>query len=169
MAGTPFGTPSSAGPTGRWCRRPSRPCGATSPRTVSRWAVTGPGVLVTDWTAEEGADPRWHADRAAAERSYKLSVHDPRARTATYDRLAGLQLARGCRLLAAGRAVVTDRLHGHLLSLLLGLPHVALPDWHGKLTDLRDTWIAHWPTARLAHTPAEALARARQMAGARTA
>ncbi len=45
---------------------------------------------------------------------------------ATYDPLARERVARGCRLLSRGRAVITDRLHGHILCTLLGIPHVVL-------------------------------------------
>ena len=38
-------------------------------------------------------------------------------RSGWYDAVARARLARGCRLLSSGRVVITDRLHGHILSL----------------------------------------------------
>jgi exopolysaccharide biosynthesis predicted pyruvyltransferase EpsI len=124
-------------------------------------------VLVTDWTTGQGATPAWTAQARSAAQAYQGAVGDPGARAAASDRLAALQLSRGCRLLASGRVVVTDRLHGHLLSLLLGLPHVILGDRHGKIASTRATWTCHWPATRWARTPQEALAHARDLAAAR--
>jgi len=44
----------------------------------------------------------------------------------TYLWAAGARLRRGCDVLSQGRVVIADRLHGHILSLLLGLPHVLM-------------------------------------------
>lgn len=125
-------------------------------------------VLVTDWAAGQGATPAWTARARTAAAAYQGAVGDPGARAAASDRLAALQLRRGCGLLADGRVVITDRLHGHLLSLLLGLPHVILPDRHGKIANTRETWTCDWPTTRWARTPAEALAHARDLAAGPT-
>jgi pyruvyl transferase EpsO len=61
-------------------------------------------------------------------------------RGARYDALARARLARGCRLLSAGRVVITDRLHAHLLSLLLGIPHAVLDNSYGKLRRFLALW-----------------------------
>jgi len=68
---------------------------------------------------------------------------------ATYTPVARHRLARGCRLLARGRVVVTDRLHGHILALLLGQPHVLLDNSYGKLKSFVQSWttdceLTHW-------------------------
>jgi pyruvyl transferase EpsO len=125
-------------------------------------------VLVTDWAAGQGASPAWTAQANTATQAYQSAVGDPAALAAASDRLAALQLSRGCRLLASGRVVVTDRLHGHLLSLLLGLPHVILGDRYGKIANTRATWSSDWPATRWARTPKEALAHARDLAAARS-
>jgi len=133
---------------------------AGQPLPVLDRTVLDRNVLITDWAAGQGADPRWTADERAAERAYQAAAGDPGARAAASDRLAELQLSRGCRLLASGLAVITDRLHGHLLSLLLGLPHVHLADRYGKVASSCETWTSGWPAARSARTPDEALALA---------
>jgi pyruvyl transferase EpsO len=48
---------------------------------------------------------------------------------------------RGFRMLASADRVVTDRLHGHIMSSLLGKPHVVLDNIYGKIA----TYIAAWP------------------------
>jgi len=59
-----------------------------------------------------------------------------------YTPLARQRLHRGLHVLAAGGAVVTDRLHGHVLSLLLDIPHVVLDNSYGKLSSFVDTWTS---------------------------
>lgn len=50
-----------------------------------------------------------------------------------YRRHALLRLNRGLHQLGSARIVVTDRLHGHILSSLLGLPHVVMDNSYGKI------------------------------------
>lgn len=47
---------------------------------------------------------------------------------------------RGFDLLASARYVVTDRLHGHIMSSLLGRPHVVLDNSYGKLSNFIQAW-----------------------------
>ena len=61
-------------------------------------------------------------------------------RAASYETAARARVLRGCRLLSSGRVVITDRLHAHLLSLLLGIPHAVLDNSYGKLGRFLDTW-----------------------------
>jgi exopolysaccharide biosynthesis predicted pyruvyltransferase EpsI len=68
---------------------------------------------------------------------------------ASHRRVARQRLRRGTRLLQSARVVITDRLHGHVLSLLLGIPHVVIGDRNGKLRRFIDTWtssstLLHW-------------------------
>lgn len=72
--------------------------------------------------------------------------------------LARMRLVRGLRLFSGARAVVTDRLHGHVLCTLLGIPNVLLPDAFGKNRGLYETWTRHLPGCAFAETPAQALA-----------
>lgn len=61
-------------------------------------------------------------------------------RRARYEAAARARLLRGCRLLSSGRVVITDRLHAHILSLLLGIPHAVLENSYGKLGRFLDAW-----------------------------
>lgn len=71
---------------------------------------------------------------------------------------ARIRVERGLRLLSRGRGVVTDRLHGHILSVLLGLPHVVLDNDYGKVGAYIGSWTHDSPLVRQAHGPAEAAA-----------
>lgn len=61
-------------------------------------------------------------------------------RLARYDAAAQARVRRGCRLLASGLVVITDRLHAHILCLLLGIPHAVLDNTYGKLGRFLDAW-----------------------------
>jgi pyruvyl transferase EpsO len=63
--------------------------------------------------------------------------------------------------LLRGRAVVSDRLHAHVLSVLLGLPHVLLDNNYGKVRAVYDTWTSACELAHWVDSPEEALAIAR--------
>jgi pyruvyl transferase EpsO len=83
----------------------------------------------------------------------------------TYGPLAKRRLRRGLRVLARGRVVITDRLHGHILSLMMGVPHVVLDNTYGKISSFHRTWTAGADGVRIAGSAAEAVALARQLAG----
>jgi pyruvyl transferase EpsO len=89
-----------------------------------------------DWPDDEsGRGPRASLAMLLARR---LTAHTSIA--AVEDWLARARVARGLRTLSEGRVVVTDRLHGHILSLLLGTPHVLLDSAQGKLRGFYETW-----------------------------
>jgi pyruvyl transferase EpsO len=128
------------------------------------------GLRVSDWLD----DRRPFLDRARkALRPLpaRLLAGDARGRRTvrrlidvSYDWQARQRVRFGCRLLASGRVVITDRLHAHILCLLLGIPHVILDNNYGKLRRFCDTWhTPASPLVRCAGSPAEALANARAL------
>jgi pyruvyl transferase EpsO len=46
----------------------------------------------------------------------------------------------GAELLTSGRVVIADRLHVHILSILLDKPHVLIDNSYRKLGNLHDAW-----------------------------
>lgn len=76
------------------------------------------------------------------------------------DRAAATRLRRGCATLSEGSVVVTDRLHAHILSLLLGIPSVILDNSYGKLRDFYETWTCGHELAALARDPQQAMSLA---------
>lgn len=130
-------------------------------------------IEVVDWLQPLADEPPAGLTfRLATRLNQKLHplAQSESASTARQRRLLGMTFAamaegwteRGCRILARGRVVVTDRLHGHILSLLQGIPHVVLDNSYGKLRTLYDTWthtsaITHWASS---HSEAITLARA---------
>ena len=88
-----------------------------------------------------------------------------KALEATYDRLAERRLRRGCALVASARVVITDRLHAHILCVLLGVPHVLLDNSYGKVSGVYEAWTSECSFARFADSADDALIRARALLG----
>ena len=122
-----------------------RPC---SPTTEILWllrsdheAAIADAVEKTDWPDDEQRHgPRPPLTLLAARRIQEVLSPRVARHGFGYSSLARLddwvaraRLARGLRTLSGARVVVTDRLHGHILSLLLAIPHVLLDSRHGKL------------------------------------
>ncbi len=78
-----------------------------------------------------------------------------RATVATTRVLAEVNLRRGTALLGRGRYVATDRLHGHVLSYLIGRPHVVVDDRYSKIRALHETWLVDDPQSILVSSWAE--------------
>ena len=126
-------------------------------------------VWLSRTDAEKAVEPKdevggvdWLRDDVVDRVLHRVPLVRPQLR----ERLAAGRVRRGARMLSRGRVVVTDRLHGHILSLLLGIPHVLLDTANSKIRHFFETWtagceITHWADdARQAASLAERLARA---------
>jgi pyruvyl transferase EpsO len=100
---------------------------------------------VADWLVESRFSVRVHRALGTAQAFRRGWPSSGGMRCARYDAAARARLARGRRLLASGRVVITDRLHAHILSLLLGIPHAVLDNSYGKLTRFLDIWTGRAP------------------------
>ena len=107
-----------------------------------------PTVLLTDWQS--------------------LFFENEQARTAIkrleFDAQSAVYFSRAVHMLALGHVVITDRLLGHVLCLLLSMPHVFLNDDSGKNWNFHETWTRGARLCRLARNPAEAWTLARNAA-----
>lgn len=72
-------------------------------------------------------------------------------------------LARGKRLLCQGRVVITDRLHAHILCVLLGKRHVMLDNSYGKLSSFHLTWTKDSDITQVADSWSMAMDKARKL------
>jgi pyruvyl transferase EpsO len=71
---------------------------------------------------------------------------------------ANRQLRRGVQLLGSGRYVLTDRLHAHIISFLLQIPHIVLDNSYGKVSGFIEQWTHGSSNTHRAQNLAEALA-----------
>jgi exopolysaccharide biosynthesis predicted pyruvyltransferase EpsI len=67
-------------------------------------------------------------------------IFDLTLRETYYKKLANIRLKRGIKFLQQGRYVITDRLHGHILCILLGIEHIAIDNSYGKVHGFINTW-----------------------------
>lgn len=107
----------------------------------------------SDWAAVAGRSVR-RLSRAFPIAGGPADLWWMRARAAS-------RLRRGCRLLSGGRVVVTNRLHGHIMCVLLGQLHFVSDTAQGKLGAFHDTWLRDRLPGIWCASEAEALARAR--------
>lgn len=113
-----------------------------------------PAGLPEDWEVFDWLALPDPASRQASEsRSPRF---DPGRRGPVYRDLAEARVAHGIELLAGGRVAVGDRLHGHILCVLAGVPHVALSSRTGKTRSFMSTWTSGLGVA-LASDNAEAM------------
>ena len=119
-------------------------------------AVTG------DWLTDDRSALR---RTAIGTRLLTLMDSPDAARLRQYERRAWSRLRRGTALLSQGRVVVTDRLHGHILSTLLAIPHVALDNSYRKIGNFIDAWTSGLDILRTATSLDEAAARATDLLG----
>jgi exopolysaccharide biosynthesis predicted pyruvyltransferase EpsI len=126
-------------------------------------------IDVVDWI--EDSSRRFRALRVAGEQLGGTSrrvrpafaIASPLVRYA-YEALARDRLEFGLSLLSRGRAVITDRLHGHILCTLLGIPHVIRDTGYGKLAGFHATWTAGSPIVEVRDSPETAMEAAFELA-----
>ena len=119
-------------------------------------------AVIDDWLEEPVNFRDWARRRSAVQvalaapaRAFDRNYQRERL----YRALARHRLARGLHLLGGARTVITDRLHGHILCLLLGIPHIVFDNMYGKLGAVIDTWTADCGLVERAGSLAAALDR----------
>lgn len=147
--------------------------------TVSVPPSLGLDAEVLDWVGPVDDELRWRTSTRLAQRTNRLLTRQLgqdggrlppgawRLLADTYRPLARARVARGLLILARGEVVVTDRLHGHVLSLLQGIEHVVLDSGTGKTRALVDTFTGDDPLVHWAETPEQALSIAQELLAAR--
>jgi len=93
---------------------------------------------------------------ATIERQPRLAVPVARPAAALYEPIARRRVELAKRIVCRGRALVTDRFHGHVLAILVGIPNVILDNVYGKNRTLWETWTHRSETSHWADDPAQA-------------
>ena len=102
------------------------------------------GILVTDWIKEPETElMRRKGALSSMMREKGFEGYDVLAEYMNVcDRLAWERTLGGARILRSGRMVMTDRLHAHIFSLLLDIPHIILDNSYGKLSRFHRLWTS---------------------------
>jgi pyruvyl transferase EpsO len=90
-----------------------------------------PGLPIEDWITESAR--RVRVSKAAGAASAFLALKPAEMRLRKLDAAAHNRFRRGIRQISRGEAIVTDRLHVHICSLLIGRPHAVLDNSYGKI------------------------------------
>ena len=98
-----------------------------------------PTVLLTDWQSLV-------FENEEARLAYQRLDFDARSQA---------RVSRALHILSLGRLVVTDRLHAHILCLMMGIGHVLVSDESGKNRHFYETWTRDSNLCRFARDPAE--------------
>lgn len=89
-----------------------------------------PDLPVEDWIDESRAAIRAAKALGVARAA---SLNPERIKEGKLQAAARARVRRGIRQISRGRALVTDRLHVHICSLLIGRPHAVLDNSYGKV------------------------------------
>jgi exopolysaccharide biosynthesis predicted pyruvyltransferase EpsI len=131
-------------------------------------------VREIEWLRKVPPEPTWSNKARLARRANgwlaPRSRKDPRwARyawrpfAATFDPMGMGHVERGLEILARGRVLLTDKLHGHVMALLSGLPHVVLDNSYGKVSGTYRSWTHPSTITRWAEDGAGAVALAEEL------
>lgn len=123
-------------------------------------------VTRADWPHEEGGlSHRIHAalQRRSGRHRWLGRLHATNARLR--EAMAAYRVEVGCRMVGRGRAVITDRLHAHILCLLMRIPHCLLDNSYGKVRGCWEMWTCGTDLAVWCNDEVEALERVRSLPG----
>jgi pyruvyl transferase EpsO len=124
-------------------------------------AATGRhGTVKSDWP-DEPADFQKQTKHTAILKGLMSGKFGGRARMTelAYRERAQQRFDRGVTLLSSARQVITDRMHGHIMCVLLSADHCVLDNSYGKTSSFIEAWgTCNTEKAELAATVDEALA-----------
>jgi pyruvyl transferase EpsO len=119
-------------------------------------------VTRADWRSTGLAAAAWKAVRYVPKFAHRWPAFrglwfQPALR-AGFAAINRINIAEGVRLFSGRRAAVVDRLHAHVLSVLLDLDHVLVDNSYGKLGAVYRDYSGGFSRARYVTSAAEALA-----------
>lgn len=119
-------------------------------------------VPTEDWITESQRKVRIAKALGAA--SAVLSLQPDEIALRKLDAAANNRFERGMTQIARGKAIVTDRLHVHICSLLLGRPHAVLDNSYGKIRRFMNAFSGGTALSYKAASLEDGIAWARQQA-----
>ncbi|GGY80187.1 polysaccharide pyruvyl transferase family protein [Marinobacter zhanjiangensis] len=109
-------------------------------------------ILVIDWL--EDKKDLWHSLDRILKRHPNLRAYISQF---LFERLARRRLERGCQILSSGKRIVTDRLHAHLISMLIGKENIVIDNKYNKIGNYRESWPTESPANSLCESYLEAI------------
>ena len=103
-----------------------------------RSQLHNPRALILDWQDHELLEAETLNETEVNDVIYELELD--RIIDNQWEEKSLGYLVRACALFGSASYIVTDRLHGHILSLLLGKKHYVLDNSYGKNTNFIDAW-----------------------------
>lgn len=107
----------------------------------------GLSAVIQDWLDESRLERQPHRLIARASRWGIAPAFIAKKAVFVFEKYATQRLNHGVKLLSSGRLVVVDRLHAHIITTLLDRPHYVFDSLDGKISALRNTWLAEHPVS----------------------
>ena len=123
-----------------------------------------PGTLVTDWLEDKKSMKAGAKAMTAIKALLKGEAGEMAVRRNYFELLAMNRLRRGVDLLSSGNFIITDRLHVHILSILLDINHVVLDNNYGKVSRFINLWTSGFAKMTQADSLSRALERYKPVA-----
>jgi exopolysaccharide biosynthesis predicted pyruvyltransferase EpsI len=134
--------------------------GVSGLHTVGEGWVPGLTTVNTDWHSEGWLAVRWNFARRAMKLQHQLVRYRRRLKfIPTYPQWAvqrliaslnDINIAGALTMYSTAKLVVVDRLHAHVLAILLGINHVALDNNYQKIGAVFQNYTGQFSTARYA-------------------
>ena len=113
-----------------------------SRQIVSIVEESGSTYTIADWLVEQKNVEKIHAIVRKLVKAGLSKKFLARHGAFIYETYARSRLEFGIKLLSNGRTVITDRLHGHILSTLLGKKQFVFDSMDGKIRQYNQTWLS---------------------------
>jgi pyruvyl transferase EpsO len=120
------------------------------------WRIPGVVLLVREgWQRRGFANPKEWIIRHRWERSHPYvakfnTIHNPFIHHFSWS-----LMHTGIYQFTQNRLVITNRLHGHILCTLLGIPNILLPNSYYKNESFYETWTSQIPYCRFVKEPSQ--------------
>lgn len=121
-----------------------------------------PDLPVEDWITETWL--RIRAAKAGGALNALMRFDSTGMRLGKFNAAARQRFARGVRQIGRARAIVTDRLHVHIVLVLMGRPHAVLDNSYGKISRFMAAFTGRANLAYRATSLADAVEWARAQA-----
>lgn len=146
---------------------------ASGLHTIGDDWIPGLSIRKTDWHSEGWLAVRWRLARAAMKLEHRLVSYRRRLPwIPTYPQwlvqrllvsLNEINIAGALRMYSSASVIVVDRLHAHVLALLLGIDHVALDNNYRKIGAVFEEYTGKFSTAKYATSTDQAREYVKEM------